>query len=131
MPLSLTETNDRYITESITEWKHERAKAVRGTARRYIIFYTAVTENCFFIYRQVFHWHEKVLSWTYKNSFDLHGKGSIAHFWANLPQTSQSPCQKHTSQSLRDFLSTDPCLLLVAVKQASNYNYYQIENNGK
>jgi len=73
----------------------------------------------------------KLLSLTHKNSFNLHSKGSIAHFWANLPETNHSSCQKPTSLSLRDFLSTDRHSLLAALQQASSYNYYQIENNRK
>jgi hypothetical protein len=55
MLLLPTEADDRFMNESIKKLKHKRAKAVCGTARTYIYLYTAVTNNCFFIYRQVFH----------------------------------------------------------------------------
>ena len=132
MPLVPSEANNRYINESILEWKHGRAKAVRGTARRYIILYTAVTENYFCIYGQVFHWHEKVLPLTDKNSFDLHSKGSMAHFWANLPETSpeflsKNVCLYHCTTF---FLLPAICYCLLCNKLRVN-NYHQIVNDRK
>jgi len=41
------------IPDTKPEKKPRKGKTVHGTARRYNISYTAVTGNCFFIYRQV------------------------------------------------------------------------------